>query len=113
MHPLLVLASERGNAEFGDSGETVAAAGLVAVALIALILIVLFRKRLGTRFRMHRAVSAAPAAVASDPAIAGLRERYARGDIDRDDFLRRIEDLSRPFPANSSTAASPWQVGAE
>jgi len=37
--------------------------------------------------------AAAPGSTASDQALAELRLRYARGEIDRDDYLRRSADL--------------------
>ena len=31
----------------------------------------------------------------ADPAVAILRERYARGDLDRDQFCQMVDDLHR------------------
>jgi putative membrane protein len=33
-----------------------------------------------------------------DPAVHELRTRYARGEVDRDEYLRRMSDLGYPIP---------------
>jgi len=48
-----------------------------------------------------RAAAAGPAGPGGDPALAELRLRYARGDIARDEYLRRAADLG------DATAAAP------
>jgi putative membrane protein len=42
---------------------------------------------------------AAPVPAGPDPALAELRLRYARGEIDRDDYLQRATDLGGAAPA--------------
>ena len=49
---------------------------------------------------LHQRFPRAPA-VEADRAVAVLRERYAAGEIDRDQFLQVAEDLSRTAGADS------------
>jgi uncharacterized membrane protein len=50
--------------------------------------------------RMTRGAAAAPAAtVPGDAALESVRMRYARGEIDRDEFIRVSTDLGAPPPA--------------
>ncbi len=42
---------------------------------------------------------AAPAAAGPDAAVESVRMRYARGEIDRDEFVRVATDLGAPPPA--------------
>ncbi len=44
--------------------------------------------------RLSRPTPGAPAAPASDPALEQARVRYARGEIDRETYLRLAEDLT-------------------
>lgn len=48
-----------------------------------------------------------PASAAADGALEELRLRYARGDLDRDEYLQRFRDLSGegPEPAPPSPPA--------
>jgi putative membrane protein len=46
------------------------------------------------------AATSAPSSPPPDPALAELRLRYARGDIDRDDYLQRATDLGDVVPAS-------------
>jgi putative membrane protein len=49
-----------------------------------------------------------PSAPARDPALAELRLRYARGEIDRDEYLQRATDLGDVVPvAPTSPPAQP------
>ncbi len=48
------------------------------------------RRELDRRFPRHPAP-----ATSGDPAMAALRLRYARGEVDRDEFLRIRADLGR------------------
>ena len=68
---------------------------LVLLAILVVAVIALMRQR------RELASSAAPAALAAapDPALAELRARYARGEIDRDEFLTRSADLGAPSTA--------------
>lgn len=43
---------------------------------------------------LSKAVASAPGSGRSDPALEILRERYARGEISRDEFERMRQDLS-------------------
>lgn len=38
-----------------------------------------------------------------EPAIQILRERYAKGEISRNDYLQSLDDLVRPAPSEKST----------
>jgi uncharacterized membrane protein len=61
---------------------------LVLVALVVVAVLVLLRQR---------REAAAPASLAGpDPALAELRARYARGEIDREEYLVRSADLGGP-----------------
>jgi hypothetical protein len=42
-----------------------------------------------------------------DEAVAEVRMRYARGELDRDDFLRITQDLTGRTPTRDAPAASP------
>ncbi|MHB1294094.1 MAG: SHOCT domain-containing protein [Anaerolineae bacterium] len=67
----------------------------LAVAIAALVGLVLLVRRL--------AAGKAPAPVAEPAARQLLEARYARGELDRDTFLRMREDLSVPEGPPSST----------
>ena len=46
-------------------------------------------------FRVIRRAGSRPHDVSStDPAIRLLRERYARGEIDQEEYMRRLENLT-------------------
>ena len=60
---------------------------VIWILLIALI-IYLFRKLFGTGFRK-------PAFSGRDESLNILRERYARGEIDTEEYERRKQDLQR------------------
>lgn len=53
------------------------------------------------------AAGGAPFAASPDPALHELRLRYARGDIDRDDYLRRAADLGDVSARASANPAPP------
>ena len=61
---------------------------VLLVALLVVAVLALLRQR------REAASPAAPAA--PDPALAELRSRYARGEIDRDEYLTRSADLGGP-----------------
>jgi putative membrane protein len=44
---------------------------------------------------------------AFDPALEELRLRYARGEVDRDEFVRRSADLGAPPPPPYTTPSQP------
>ena len=54
-----------------------------------------------TLVRLSRAAAtpAAAAAAGPDAAVESVRMRYARGEIDRDEFVRVSTDLGAPPPA--------------
>jgi uncharacterized membrane protein len=79
-----------------------------------LILLVLFGALLFAAFVFWRTLEArtvtttvAPPASdgARDPALAELRLRYARGEIDRNEYLVRATDLGEVVPASPLPAA--------
>ena len=49
--------------------------------------------------------AAPPSAPPRDPALAELRLRYARGEIDRDEYLQRATDLGDLVPLPHQQAA--------
>jgi putative membrane protein len=69
---------------------------LLFLALIAFALYSLFRLTRGGG-------TAAPAAAtpAGDAALESVRMRYARGEIDRDEFIRLSTDLGAPPPVTA------------
>lgn len=75
---------------------------LIALAIVALIALV----RMLRTPRPQTIAAVAPAARTEDGALAELRLRYARGEIDRDDFLNRLRDLGGQAPDNPPPAAS-------
>ncbi len=69
---------------------------LIAIALIVVGVILLIRGLSGRQAdgSAAQAGTVAPPARTSETALRVLEERYARGEIDRDEFLRRREDLT-------------------
>lgn len=47
-----------------------------------------------------------PPSPAVDPVLSELRLRYARGEISREEYLRRAADLG--YPAESGAGPPPW-----
>lgn len=72
---------------------------LIALAIVAIVALV---RMLRAPHSMAAAVTAA--ARAEDGALAELRLRYARGEIERDDFLSRLRDLGGYPPETPSSA---------
>jgi putative membrane protein len=64
--------------------------GLIALALVALLVVGVV---VGIRW-LARSGPGGGAGASSDAALAAARERYARGEISREEFLRLREDLS-------------------
>ncbi|HXQ91260.1 MAG TPA: SHOCT domain-containing protein, partial [Acidimicrobiales bacterium] len=81
---------------------------LVALGVLAVIL--LWRR--AARTGPFRGVGSVPAAP-SDPAVAEVRMRYARGEISSEDYARRLADLGYPMapgqwpPVPGSVAPTP------
>lgn len=73
-------------------------AALVAVAIIALIRFSKQVPRGGTSLAPASAPPA-PNQWPSDPALQDLRARYARGEIDRQEYLQKAADLGDTRPA--------------
>jgi hypothetical protein len=76
----------------------------LAVALLVVAVVwVVRRLSAGGTAPAVAAVPAAPAATAgaalADPAVEVLRMRYARGEVDREQFRRTLEDLAGGPPA--------------
>lgn len=71
-------------------------AALVAVAIMAFVRFTKQAPRGGAGVMPNPASSTS----GSDPALQNLRLRYARGEIDRDEYLQKSADLgdSRPMP---------------
>jgi uncharacterized membrane protein len=68
---------------------------LLFVALIAFAVYSLVRLTRGS------SASSAVAAPRSDAALESVRMRYARGEIDRDEFVRVTTDLGAPPPVTA------------
>ncbi len=68
---------------------------LVFLALIAVAICTLVRLTRGS----GSSAGAPAAAAAEDGAIESVRMRYARGEIQRDEFIRVSTDLGAPPPA--------------
>ncbi len=71
--------------------------GMVLFWILAILAIVWLARALdlGSLWRGRDDVHASRAPT-QDPALAVLRERYARGEIDADEFERRKRDLLEP-----------------
>jgi putative membrane protein len=62
------------------------------------------------RFTSHRpavAVSSGAVPVRPDDAVQELRVRYARGEVDRDEFLTRARDLGADLGTTTAAPAPP------
>lgn len=101
----------------GWSAASITELILVIVLCVAIIVAIVFAVRaLIIRSRRDRAVTAGTAAV---PAIATpsnllaiLEERYAKGEIGRDEFLQRKSDLGLDStPITSSSQSAPPAAG--
>lgn len=79
---------------------------LLALAIAFLVVAAVWvvrRLSAGAAARATAVVPAVPAAAAgaalADPAVEALRMRYARGEVDREQFQRTLEDLTGRSPA--------------
>lgn len=80
----------------GMMGDTGSAAGLWALAVIVLALVALaVAGRLALAGRARRARPAPLGNPAGDTPGEILRRRYAAGEIDEDEYLRRLAGLSQ------------------
>lgn len=81
------------------------------VALVALGVVALVRMWAGDRGRILARPFAPPFAPHHappvDPALGELRLRYARGEIDRDEYARRAGDLGYPLPPGAASTPPP------
>ena len=81
------------------------------VPLIFLVALIAFGfwavRRITDQDRIQAAGVGTPAPAAADGALEELRLRYARGDIDRDEYVQRFRDLGGegPEPAPPSPPA--------
>lgn len=78
---------------------------LILIALGITLLVRLIRKPRGSVAEppLGRFVPPPPPV---DPVLSELRLRYARGEISREEYLRRAADLG--FPAEGGSGAPPW-----
>ncbi len=74
----------------------------IALAIVAIVVLVRMLRA------PHAAVTGAtpPIARAEDGALAELRMRYARGEIERDDFLAKLRDLGGRPPENPAASSA-------
>ena len=69
--------------------------GLLTLLLIVLVLVLVFRHR---PYAVHAPAPVASPAARSE-ALAILEARYARGEIQREEYLQKKQDLGGPQPA--------------
>ena len=67
--------------------------------LLILLFVPLIAFAVYTLVRLTRGGGAASASAGPDAAVESVRMRYARGEIDRDEFIRVATDLGAPPPA--------------
>ena len=76
---------------------------LLLLALVALAAFSAWRLTHPATATVGAAPAATPtAAKPADPALAELRLRYARGEVERDDYLQRVADLGGVAPPSDS-----------
>ena len=83
---------------YGGGGHWVFAITLLVLFLVLIGVIVWGVLRLGSAGSLSRGVPPA-AAPPRDPALDELRLRYARGELDRDQYLERARDLGAEVPS--------------
>jgi putative membrane protein len=66
---------------------------LLAIAALVVGILVLLQQRRATATPIPSSTPTPPTTMPPDPALAELRQRYARGELDRDDYLQRAADL--------------------
>ena len=76
---------------------------LLLAAGVALLALTLWRS--SRLVGVTGAAASTPSGTTRDPALAELRLRYARGEIDRDEYLQRATDLGDvvPLPHQQAT----------
>ena len=84
--------------------------GWVAVGLFAALLVVAvvaIARLWNSPRRGLDALHAAPPWAPADPAVTELRMRFARGDIDEDEYRRRLSGLGYPVPGDVGSPTPP------
>ena len=71
--------------------------GLLGIFLLLWGTMLLVRVAIGSA-RRGRWVNGPPPGRRFDPAVVAARQRYARGEISREQFLQIVQDLRRPPP---------------
>jgi len=86
---------------------------IVVVAVIAAAVVLLVRAATGQSPWHQSPWHHHPHQPPFDPALGELRTRYARGEIDRDEYFRRAADLGAVMPpaAPAAPAAPPTSPG--
>ena len=79
----------------GASSIEWAILGIVVVILIVVLLLLADRCRHRRQLRQHGWGS-------PDDPLAIVRTRYSRGELTREDYLQRLDDLGAPPPANEA-----------
>jgi putative membrane protein len=84
-----------GNGMGGAGGVVGIVVMLAVLALIVVGIVLLVRGLTGRHYYSEagRSPEAPPVGTASKGALQVLEDRYARGDIDREEFLQRKQDL--------------------
>lgn len=77
----------------GMGGMMAACLGMMPLAVAAWVAVALAAVSVARRL-WHRPQLSVPAGIAGDAALATLRERYARGEIDRAEYEARQQALS-------------------
>jgi putative membrane protein len=82
-----------GNGWNGGGGAVMMLIMLVVLALIVVGIVLLVRAFSGHQHGGQGWTQASPAGPPAKSALQVLEERYARGEIDREEFLQRKQDL--------------------
>jgi len=99
--PMLVLLANQGGRFFGDRGWWFLGGLVPFLLLLALVGLAVWAILRATPrgSAVFAAPSAGAAAVRPDAALEELRLRYARGEMSREEFLQRSQDLGGFGPA--------------